>query len=336
MRAFVQKCSIALILIAGPYVALVIHFAVEDPFRLNTYPPYVEGYHHINRGVVTTNGYLRNADLDAIILGNSRSISLRCDDWTASTFDAHGRNCFHFDASGDNLFGFQQKARLIRDQNNTIDQVLIMLDDESKQIKPIGPREFPFVRHPVYEELSTIEYYSVFLKQYLNPKYQFAHLSKNTALGKWWVQDFSYHECEFNSKTGDYTTAKEAWIKKDSVTYYSEYWVFDDQPDSSFYTLNDNQIQSLATTVSLFESIGAQCTILFHPRFLRTHPSAAALDRMARQLPTVTIIDASHFNKIIDNPGYWYERSHFRPIAGKMIFKAIESGELKPHALQQP
>ena len=64
---------------------------------------------------------------------------------------------------------FQDKiSALLRNQNNTIDQVLILLDDEAKQIEPLKPREFPFARHPVYEELSTIEYYWVFLKQYLN------------------------------------------------------------------------------------------------------------------------------------------------------------------------
>ena len=335
MTAFAQRCVIALVLIAGPYITLIIHFAIEDPFRLNTYPPYVEGYHHINRGVATTNGYLRKNSIDIIILGNSRSISLRCDDWTAYQYGGEGGSCFHFDASEDNLFGFQQKARLIRERSNTIQHALIVIDDEAINPQP-GSNSFPFVRHPIFRELPIFQYYWIFIKQYLNLKYQIAHLTKNPALDKCWVQEFSYHECEFNSETGDYTTAKEAWIKNDSVTYFSENWVFEDQPEDSFYTINDNQLQSLATTVSLFESIGAHCTLLFQPRFLRTHPSAEALDNLARRLPTVTIIDGSHFNKIIDNPGFWYERSHFRPIAGKMIIKAIESGELKPHALQQP
>lgn len=336
MKAFIRMCSIATLVIASPYLALLIHFAFEDPFRLNTYPPYIKGFHHINRGVATTNGYLKNTKIDALILGNSRSISLRCDDWAAYTFQNDVKNCFHFDASGDNLFGFQQKARLIKSENNPLEEVLIVLDDESIQNYPLGPHKFPFVRHPIYRELSLTEYYWVFVKQYLNLKYQFAHLSNNTSSGAFWVQDFSYHECKFNPKTGDYITAKEAWIKKDSVTYYMENLVFDGQPNDSFYEINNNQLQSLSTTVNLFESIGANCTILFQPRFTKNHPSISTLNKIALQLPTATIIDASHLNEIIDDPGYWYETSHFRPMAGKMIIKAIQSGELKPHALQQP
>ncbi|MDA9863765.1 hypothetical protein N9C70_01715 [Flavobacteriales bacterium] len=335
MKAFVQKCSIALMLIAGPYVALIIQFAVEDPFRLNTYPPYVEGHHHINRGVVTTNGYLRHTDLDAIIMGNSRSISLRCDDWTAYQFEGEGGSCFHFDASGDNLFGIQQKARLIRDRGNTIQHALIVIDDHAINAQP-GSNDFPYVRHPIFNELSSLKFYWVFIKQYLNPIYQLAHLTNNSSLGTFWVQAFSYHECEFNSITGDYISAKEFWIKKDSAKYYSQNWVFDDQPDDSFYDVNHEQLQSLTTTVRLLESIGAECTVLFQPRFSKTHPSIAALNQMTAQLTETKIIDASHFDKITNQPGYWYERSHFRPIAGRMIIDAIESGELKPHALQQP
>lgn len=332
MKPFTTKISFFIAFILSPYAILCIIFFVTDPFRLNTYPPYLDGRHHINRGLATTNGVLSKTDINSIILGSSRSISLRCDDWQA--IDPSCTNCYHFDASADNLFGFEQKARLLSTHLKSLQQVLIVLDENSVQTEPFRPKEFPFVRHPVYEELTEFEFYWVFLKQYLNLKYQWAHLIGNHNLGKHWVQEFSYADCTFDSITGDYITAKESWIQQDSAKYFAENWVFDNQPQDNYYDIQEEQFLMLTHTIKTFEAMGAKCTIIFQPRYMKTHPSKSSLEQISKLLPQTKIIDASHFSFINENPGFWYEQSHFRPIAGRMIFDSIASDLLIPHDLQ--
>lgn len=318
-----------LLIITGPYLSLIIHFAITDPFRLNTYPPYIEGFHHINRGVVTTNGYLQLPNINAVILGNSRSISIRCDDWTDVT--GHCDSCFHFDASNDNLHGFNQKVELLHSKSDSLRCALILLDDQSVSTTPRS-NSYAFARHPIYGELNKLDFYWAFLKQYLNIKYQYAHLKKNGTGHKHWVSEFSYAQCDFNPNTADYITAKEKQILQDSIKYYTDNPDFESIESDSYYDLSVGQLDTLVELVSKLESLGAQCNILFQPRYKRTHPTKSTLDSIAARLPITAIYDATYYNRILDSAGFWYERSHFRPIAGRLILEEICSGKLSPHS----
>lgn len=334
MQEFVKKAFLFSSLAFAPYVILVIIFLLKDPFRIHTYPPYIDGFHHINRGVVTTSGYLKSSNLNTIIFGNSRSISIRCDDLIE--FCHPCKKCFHFDASDDNLHGFAQKVKLIAQHQDSLNEAFIFLDDQAISTTPIQPNKFPFVRHPVYGEKTWIEFYFVFLSQYLKLPYQYAHLTKNYSMGQHWVQEFNYKDCGFEESSADFMSAKENQIKLDSLSFYRNNSELPEAFEDVTYHMSSTQQDSLQQIIESLEALGAQCTIIFHPRYTRTHPSIETLDELKMKMPQTNVFDATNFDIVLNNDGYWYETSHFRPIAGKMILEAIYSGEIPPHALQLP
>lgn len=336
MKPFFKMTFIYAMIAALPYVILLGTFFIQDPYRLTTYPPYTSGRHAINRGVVTTNGYLEKEGINSLILGNSRSMAIRCDDWVQ--LNPNCSDCFHFDASEDNIFGFQQKAQLLHDRGDSISHVLIVLDESSLRVKPFKPREMAYIRHPIFQEFgpkTKTTFYSVFIKQYLNFRYQWEHIFKSNSKSRF-VQKFDHSRCEYNQISGDYISANEQVIKSDSTAYYSQNSTFNNQPEHHYYDISAEKIMHLTNVIDQLHALGAHCKILFQPRWTQSHPSHSALDKLSKALPTVKIYDASHYHNILKNPGYWYEQSHFRPMAGRLILEAIAKHELTPHALQQP
>ncbi len=64
--------------------------------------------------------------IDSYILGNSRSLAFRVNTW--KKYLNNNSCCFHFDASGESLYGILRKLEFLSNNNADLKNVLIILD----------------------------------------------------------------------------------------------------------------------------------------------------------------------------------------------------------------
>ena len=105
-------------LVSLPVTLLLCVYVILDPFKvLYAYPSYytsgVPCYIPCNRDFVSTETFRRyypTNRYDSFIFGNSRSIFYEVKDWQQHIQSIH---CFHFDASGESLYGICAKFRYL-------------------------------------------------------------------------------------------------------------------------------------------------------------------------------------------------------------------------------
>ena len=102
-----------------PLTLLLSVYIFLDPFKVIYsyeifYDSSAKGWVGLNKDYVSTstflNGY-KNNHYNSFIFGNSRSIFYQISDWEKHL--PAGSSCFHFDASGETLFGIGKKIEFI-------------------------------------------------------------------------------------------------------------------------------------------------------------------------------------------------------------------------------
>lgn len=121
------------LLIALPLIILVSLYVVFDPFKVvKKYDTFYVNDHKpsafLNNDYVSTSTYDRWKDTyhyNSFIMGNSLSRLFHIEDWKIHL--PEGSNCYHFDASGEPLYGIWRKIQYIDKQGSCIDNVIIII-----------------------------------------------------------------------------------------------------------------------------------------------------------------------------------------------------------------
>jgi hypothetical protein len=136
MRKEVTSFFLKTFILSLPALSLFCAYLIFDPFKvLRSYDSYyvsgVPNWVTLNREYVSTETFLKcnpSNHYDSFIFGNSRSIFYEVNDWQRHI---QSTRCFHFDASGESLYGIYAKFRFLDQSGINISNALIILDYET-------------------------------------------------------------------------------------------------------------------------------------------------------------------------------------------------------------
>ena len=109
----------------------------------------------------TFNHYREKEKFNSFIFGSSRSQAYKCENWI-SYLDENAKP-FHFDASGEGIWGISRKIEYIDEIGDTIKNALVVIDRTGLRTTYLRDGHL-FISMPDVSKSSEFEYYFYFFK----------------------------------------------------------------------------------------------------------------------------------------------------------------------------
>jgi len=168
MKKFIKNISLFFI----PFIVFVCIVIVADFFKIFGFQEYYEGnFVGLNRGMICTKTYTHYREqeqFNSFILGSSRTLSYKCKNW--KKYLDKDAVPFHFDASGEGIWGIMTKMEYITRLGDRIDNALIVLDRDALQNNKNSEGHL-YKSPPEVSGESPIPYYYEYVKSSVNPKF---------------------------------------------------------------------------------------------------------------------------------------------------------------------
>jgi hypothetical protein len=320
-----------------PFIFLLLLYVILDPFKvIRKYDSY---YKSGEAQVVTLNrDYVSTATFDhyyplyqynSFILGNSRSIFYEITDW--KNHIKSNSNCFHFDASGESLYGIYKKVKYLDNKNADINNVLLIIDYET--LNQITPRyDYITVISPQLENDTNIRsFHWAFIKAFLTPKFMIAYLDykisgkikpymkreylldDRPANYELKTNELSFPYFEQLIEKGDYYTPErmKVFYERETVQIYSPKIIFDEQK------------QMLQEINDVLRKHKTGFKIVVNPLYNQIKLNESDLTYLYSLFGKENVFDFSGINEITNNFLNYYEASHYRPHVARQIMDSI-------------
>ncbi len=317
-------------LLSFPVLLIGAIYLIEDPFKvLYSYSVYYESgkpsYIPINRDWVSTKMFLLNYPIykyNSIIFGNSRSIFYEVEDWKKYI---SSNECFHFDASGESIYGIYKKVLFLNSNEIKIKNAIIVLDYETLNVVTNSGGRI-FLKHPAVSKdgylMFQIEslkafFSSDFLKGYLLFKlygvvsgsldsrpFNYSSVSNEIR--------FSYYEDMIHrNMTSYYYPRKEMFKRKDTVQQYF--------PE----VIKKQQKEMLEFIGNKLRNDGAVYKIIISPLYDQVGLNHMDLMALHSIFGKSNVFDFSGKNNITSDMHNYYDGSHYRPHVARLIMEKV-------------
>lgn len=264
----------------------------------------------INERYIKTKYLLNNKEkYDSFILGSSRVGFLKGENIVNG-------NYYNMTLSVNIPYDSLQTLRLLLENNIKIKNIILGLDDFSFSK---DPKEFD-------NDLLRMSYSKV--NKGFN-KYKF-YLFRNP-FSKMTLQYFSkkykiYSYDIYNTGKWSYSIEKDNWIEN-NIEEHKKLSIFKYQGEK-INTNNriENTLKEIRQIINLCEIHKIKLTVILLPLEKNTYLSNDQnyLKEIKSKLASITDYwDFIQLNEYTENPYYWYENSHYRPILGDIILKKI-------------
>jgi len=331
MKRFTKK----ILLFISPFLIIGFSVFLADPFKV--WLPHEDYYLDysvtLNREDVCLKLYNKNRDnynFNSFILGSSRSQAFKTSDW--NYYLESPSTPFHFDGSGEGIYGILNKLKYFDELNVTISNVLIILDEEAMTNNYNRPGHL-FISPPALSKGSKIEFYKTFIEATLNVNIIYAFFDyKISKIHKdymgWLISKFIP---KGDNVTGDvwYWSYDES-IKNDSIAYYSKLIktgiFYDRNTTKGVNHTNQMSVVEKEQLVEIAEILRKHKTkyrIVISPLYDQVPISKERLEFLVTTFEGENIFDFSGKNDFTEIIGNYYEHSHYRPIVAKAIMKII-------------
>lgn len=326
----VRRLLCNIFLLSLPFATIIgSSYLIFDPFRIL--------YHYsafdkpqvvpLNRDYISTQMYLNTYErrhYRSFILGNSRTIAFRIRDWEPYI---HDTLAFHYDASGESLYGVWKKLQFLEDHHAALDNVLLICDADLLA-KTDDSNSHLFRKDPRLTGSSSAEFQLLFLKAYLSNRffYQFLKQRQTGVFTPEMAAMLESRHIYYDPITNDLELSDiNQEIKRDSVGFYArnERLKGIRRPGMNSAVISAAQLRQLVAVRNILVRHRTNYHIVISPLFnqRRLNPSDLAL--LQRVFSAARIHDYSGVNEFTSQLGNYYEASHYRPHVGRTILKQI-------------
>ena len=329
MKSFVGRIGLFIV----PPILFLSTVSYLDFFKIFGFQDYyasqVVG---LNRGMITTslfNEYREKEKFDSFIFGSSRSQAFKCENWVS--YLGVKAKPFHFDGSGEGIWGISRKIQYIDELGDTLKNALVVLDRTVLSIT--YPREgHLYISMPCVSKSSTLAYYATFLKASLNPKFLTAYLDyavfKTHRSYMGFLIKKSKYDLRTNPTNGDLWYGRDKEIEGDSAGYYAkliEDDTFYKRPgtDRSPCNVTDEEKSQLLAIKNIFDKHQTTYKIIISPVYDQIPLETAQLELLEELFGKENIYNFSGPNKFTEPIANFYETSHYRPILANQLMKII-------------
>lgn len=329
MRSFLIKVSVFTL----PALAVISTVIYLDFFKVLGFQDYYTGQVvGLNREMITTttyNHYREQENFNSFIFGSSRSQPYQCENWLQYLDDQ--AKPFHFDASGEGIWGISKKVEYIDELGDTIKNALVVIDRSVLEVT--YPRDgHIFISMPCYTKSSPLTYYATFLSASLNLKFLTAYFDYSlfntyrSYMGTF-IRTTQYDH-QVNSTNCDIKWGWETEIELDSATYYSNLiskGIFYERPRKEVAPcrVTPEEKEQLRSIKTIFKKHNTNFKIIISPIYDQVPMEAEQLELLQQLFGTENIFDFSGKNRFTEAIHNYYETSHYRPHVANELMNMV-------------
>jgi hypothetical protein len=330
LNKFIYKTLI----VSFPFLLFLLLYIILDPFKvIHGYPPFYKKGNvvDINRDYVSTTTYEKQYQkyrYDSFIFGNSRSRFYEISDW--QKYLPSNSSCYHFDASGESLYGIYKKILYIDQKGGSLNNVLIIADTDALA-KDKSLEGHLFIISPQLENNKNfIKFHTTSFKVFCYYKFLYAFLDYKIS-GK--VKDYMRDNLLLDDDLFDYnqTTNEirllDAEEKIGKATYYTSKKLFEFhrlQGDFLFESvIKDSQKQMFEKIKQIFTKHHTNYRIVISPQYDQIKFNPEDLRYLEDLFGKDFVFDFSGRNILTENYKNFYDKFHYRPQVTKQIMAII-------------
>ena len=325
-----------------PILLIILFIILNDPFKIwFSYDDYFKDYFvTLNREDMCLKLYNKGKDVyhfNSFILGSSRSHAFKTSIW--KKYIGPSAIPFHFDASGEGIYGILNKLRYLDDLNAPINNALIILD-ESCMRKNFNRQGHLFISPPTLSKESKFEYNKTFIVACLNPKFIFAYFDYK--LSKRHKEYMGSLISKFIPQGNNINADIFYWsynmdIKNDSLSYYSNLikkGVFYNRTMNNIIKnqkMTDIEKNQLKEIYEILKKHETKFKIVISPLYNQIPLSSERLTFLESLFGKKNVYNFSGKNQLTEPIGNYFENSHYRPHVANEIMSFIYGNKTREH-----
>ncbi|MCZ4693462.1 histidine kinase [Ancylomarina euxinus] len=322
---FVKKTGIFLL----PILALIIGYFYSDPFKVNhTYKAYNNQPIELNQGYISWQSFLNHRDslkYDSFILGNSCTMAYPTTIWKSFLENA---NPIRLNANSESLYAIYKKIKRLDESGVYIKNVLLIIDNNTLG-KVVKNTSHTRILHPDISGISETEFKKEFITAFFNPKflipyidYCIFHTYRKYMRGV--IMEKDDHR---NQLTNDIRNPRESEIEQFErqywVTHKKEFPARELHIDDYSQVIFNTQKKMLSEICEIFKKHKTDYQIIINPEWSQRKFNNQDLIELKNIFETDRIHNFSGKNIYTENQEYFYEKSHYRPLLGRIILQEI-------------
>jgi len=338
-----RRLLLRIVLLALPVAILVICYLALDPFLV------LRGHDRIysprypvalNRDFACTDLYLghpKRTMFDSFIFGSSRSLSFHGADWAPYIGD---RAIFHFDASGESLYGVWSKMRFLHQDGRHFRNVLLIVDESLLKITA-NSRGHLFVKDPRVVHEGFLDFHLEFFTAFADPRFLagYAVYLIDGKIHPWMVGIFEGRGLTHVAETNDLLmTSMDHDIATKGEAYFNELRSMrppgEPLPAPGPPVIGEKQRALLEEMQAMIAADHADCRVVIIPLFDRVPMNAKDVAELRRIFGAQRVYNFSGANDLTNDIHNYYEPSHFRPTVARAVLKRIYGTPLRAAAAE--
>lgn len=332
-----RKFLIQLLLFSIPFVfygLIVVYVNINDPFKVfgNYTTFYEESIVDLNRENVCLQLFKnnsKNTKYDSFIFGSSRSLAFKIPQWKKHLPES--TNGFHFDATGESVFGIYNKLKYLKDKNVTIKNALLILDNNTFENSQ-NRKGHLSISPPELTNESQLDYYKEYIYSTANCNFVIEYLDykfNNNVENNSFIFLPSKYNNKSDNKTGDFYFGTDKIIENNQEKYYQSlldngvFYKRDKQSNFEDSKIKKNEIMYLKKIARIFLNDATHYKIVISPLYNQKKFSPKRLQLLSILFKKENIYDFSGKNQFTNSIYNYYETSHYRPKVANQIMNII-------------
>lgn len=333
----IKRYLLKLAIFCIPFLIFVAWYIYLDPFQIiwhyDNYFVRKSARLSLNHGFVALANLDNHYDeyqWDSYIFGNSRSRYWNIDDW--EQFLPKGSKGYHFDASGESLFGIEKKVQYLDKQNIKIKNAIIVMDagviaqvesSHTVHVMMIPPK---LVNYSNWFEFQTTNFGVFcnfeFIKICMEYR-QGAEVTTQEDLINGELFDYDYRSNQVKLGPAEKQISEGKYYTDDLVKLQ---FSNNEYPDSiSPVIIGEKQKEMFEEIERIFKKHGTSYRIVISPLWDKIKLNPADVIYIRQIFGANNVFDFSGVNKYTSDFHNYYEHSHYRSGTAKKIMKEIYS-----------
>jgi len=316
-----------------PFIVILGSVILLDPFKV-----WFEYEDYYKEEVISTNrenvclklfekGYTKYK-FNSFILGSSRSQAFKTREWS-KYLDSTSRP-FHFDASGEGIYGIKNKLEYLDRIGNQIDNVLIIVD-ENTLITNYNRKGHLFISPPTLSGESNIEFHKSFFKTCLNPKFIYAYIDYKLTKKEKPYMGFLFNNmnCTVNYNGDVFYNRYDYSIRSDSLSYYKDltskgvFYQRKNERKDIYSMISEIEEHQLKVIYRILKKHNTKYKIVVSPLYDQRPLNIERVNLLNKLFGKENVFDFSGSNQYTESVGNFYESSHYRPHVANEIMKIV-------------
>lgn len=340
-----KKFLISLLLFLSPILVLLTIYVVTDPFKTlhhyenfytTTNEQYIMPVIGVDRDYISTELFIQNYKkykYDSYIFGSSRSTTYFFSEWKKYV---KGEGYFHFDASGETLYGIERKISYIKNIGAPMKNALIVMDpptiasvdNELERLK---------LKHYKLTGMKYTDFQNVFLRDFFDPQFLPAFLDytfsgkikpymvKNEIFNSGAIKsryDLETNEIGFHSLDTMIAHNKEKYYREREHIFYPR------SKELHYYpkAVGDSSAQMLRRIKAAFDNSHTSYKIVIGPAYDQEKLDTTDMKFLQDLFGAENVFDFSGINEFTNDKYNYYENSHYLPSISARIMNIIYGG----------